>query len=403
MTGGTQGGGGPNNGFNDLTPNAPVHAAERWDPATQQWTVLAAEDVDRCYHSTAVLLPDGRVVSAGGGEYQPQTGVLQPNNPNDSHPNCQIFSPPYLFRGPRPVITSAPAAIQYGQTFEVATPDPQQIAQVSLIRLSSVTHSFDQNQRINFLRPTAKQTSVGVTAPPDPEVCPPGHYLLFLLNQSLVPSVARIVKIEGRPVAAVRPLARLSALQVLGPVEKDAAIASKAQRPPVIVGLSSTCPYGLAACWGGAYVALRRLAGVAMVRPIADVKDSVAILYLDHDGLPDIANWPKEFEKLANASYAWRGVEVTVQGDLVIREGNLVFAATVARPEVKLAPLEPADKVQLNLENGEPKALPDEERTAFENLSKRKGRSASAARATVTGPLKRVDGAFVLEVRRFEI
>jgi hypothetical protein len=136
---------------------------------------------------------------------------------------------------------------------------------------------------------------------------------------------------------------------------------------------------------------------------MADAKDSVAILYLDHDGLPDIANWPKEFEKRANASYAWRGVEVTVQGDLVSREGNLVFAATVARPEVKLAPLEAADKVQLNLENGAPKALPDEERTAFENLSKRKGSSASAARATVTGPLKRVDGAFVLEVRRFEI
>jgi len=352
VTGGTQGGGGPNNGFNDLTANAPVHAAERWDPATQQWTALAAEDVDRCYHSTAVLLPDGRVMSAGGGEYQPQTGVLQPNNPKDSHSNCQIFSPPYLFRGPRPVITSAPAAIQYGQTFEVGTPDPQQIAQVSMIRLSSVTHSFDQNQRINFLRPTARATSVGVTAPPGAEVCPPGHYLLFLLNQSLVPSVA---------------------------------------------------PYGLAACWGGAYVALRRLPGVAMVRPMADAKDSVAILYLDHDGLPDVANWPKEFEKLANASYAWRGVEVTVEGDLMSRAGNFVFAATVARPQVKLAPLEPADKVQLNLENGAPRALPEEERTAFENLSKRTGTSTSAVRATVTGPLKQVDGAFVLEVRKFEI
>ena len=403
VTGGTQGGGGPNNGFNDLTANAPVHAAERWDPATQQWTALAAEDVDRCYHSTAVLLPDGRVMSAGGGEYQPQTGVLQPNNPKDSHSNCQIFSPPYLFRGPRPVITSAPAAIQYGQTFEVGTPDPQQIAQVSMIRLSSVTHSFDQNQRINFLRPTARATSVGVTAPPGAEVCPPGHYLLFLLNQSLVPSVARVVKIEGQPVAAVRPVARLAALQVLGPVEKDAAIAAKAQRPPVIVGLSSTCPYGLAACWGGAYVALRRLPGVAMVRPMADAKDSVAILYLDHDGLPDVANWPKEFEKLANASYAWRGVEVTVVGDLVSREGNFVFAATAARPQVKLAPLEPADKVQLNLENGAPRALPEEERTAFENLSKRTGTSTSAVRATVTGPLKQVDGAFVLEVRKFKI
>lgn len=68
VTGGTRGGGGPNDGLNDLTPGQPVHEAELRDPTTGKWTELAAEAVDRCYHSTSVLLPDATVLSAEGGE-----------------------------------------------------------------------------------------------------------------------------------------------------------------------------------------------------------------------------------------------------------------------------------------------------------------------------------------------
>ena len=72
------------------------------------------------------------------------------------------------------------------------------------------------------------------------------------------------------------------------------------------------------------------------------------------------------------------------------------------RPDVTLAPLQPSDKVQLNTENGAPKPLPDEERTAFDNLSKLKESSTTPLSVAVTGPLKKVDDRFVLEVRRFE-
>ena len=97
VTGGTQGSGGETNGFNDLTPGQPIHAAELWNPKTGHWTVMASEDVDRCYHSTAILLPDATVLSAGGGEYAPRNDGVQ-NDPKDTHKDAQIFKPPYLFR-----------------------------------------------------------------------------------------------------------------------------------------------------------------------------------------------------------------------------------------------------------------------------------------------------------------
>jgi galactose oxidase len=196
VTGGTQGSGGPAGGFNDLTPGAPVHAAELWNPKTGKWTVLAAAAVDRCYHSTAVLLPDATVLNAGGGEYSPNNDGME-NPPDDTHKDAQIFSPPYVFTGSaRPEITTAPAEVTYGATFDVGTPNPADIGQVTWLRLSSTTHAFNGSQRINFLKFSATPTSVTVTAPASPNVCPAGYYMLFVLNRANVPSVAKIVRIK---------------------------------------------------------------------------------------------------------------------------------------------------------------------------------------------------------------
>ena len=93
MTGGTSG-----PGFNDAT--APVFAAEMWNPTTGNWTTMASAQTPRLYHSTAVLLPDGRILTMGGNGYQ----------------QTEIYEPPYLFKGTRPVISSAPTSVSYGQT-----------------------------------------------------------------------------------------------------------------------------------------------------------------------------------------------------------------------------------------------------------------------------------------------
>ena len=172
---------GPNNG------TRPVRPAEIWDPEQETWSIVAGMRLPRVYHSTSTLLPDGRVLVGGGGRPAP---VGQADRKE-----LEIDSPPYLFKGPRPTITSVPATVTYGGTFSVHTRDATSITDVNWIRLSSVTHEFDQNQRINKLSFSQAQDRLSVTAPSSGNLSPPGHYMLFILNRDGVPSVARIMQI----------------------------------------------------------------------------------------------------------------------------------------------------------------------------------------------------------------
>jgi hypothetical protein len=174
VTGGTSG-----SGFNNMT--TPVFQAEIWNPDTGAWTTMASATKPRLYHSSATLLPDGRVLTMGG------NGQVTP----------EVFSPPYLFKGARPVITSAPTAIGYGQSFAVQSAQAASIAKVTLIRLTSVTHAFNQNQRLNVLSFTPGTGALQVTAPASGNVAPPGHYLLFLVDTNGVPSIGSLVQLSA--------------------------------------------------------------------------------------------------------------------------------------------------------------------------------------------------------------
>ena len=180
-------------GFNVAPTDSRVLTAERWDPITEQWTSLASMSHHRVYHSTALLLPDGRILSAGSG--QPKAAGLTDDF------TAEIFTPPYLYRidgtlATRPTITDAPTDVSYGQAFTVQTPEAGTIARATWIRLSSVTHAFNQNQRLNNLTiAVSGASSILVTAPASPNLAPPGHYMLFLIDANGVPSVARIIRI----------------------------------------------------------------------------------------------------------------------------------------------------------------------------------------------------------------
>jgi hypothetical protein len=176
-------GGSSGSGFDDSTH--PVFPAEMWDPATGQFTVMASISVYRGYHSTALLLPDGRVLSAGG---------------NVGGANAQIFSPPYLSAGSRPTISDAPGSASYGQSILVSTPDAASIAQVTLLRIGSTTHTFDESQRFLRLAFTAQGNGLSVTMPASANLAPPGYYMLFILNGAGVPSVAKVVQLSGTAV-----------------------------------------------------------------------------------------------------------------------------------------------------------------------------------------------------------
>jgi hypothetical protein len=172
---------------------AAVHSAERWNPATESWTTMAREAAGRVYHSAAVLLPDGRVLSSGSGE---GAGVTYAN----SQFTAEIFTPPYLFNpdgslAARPTITAAPSVLTYGATFSVESPDAASVTRGTLVRLGSSTHSFNQGQHIYPLTFSADGSTLTAAGPGNPNLAPPGYYMLFLVNSAGVPSVSRMVRV----------------------------------------------------------------------------------------------------------------------------------------------------------------------------------------------------------------
>jgi hypothetical protein len=187
ITGGTTGG-----GFVDINEGHAAKAAELWDPkAPTTWTTLASASKMRVYHSVSLLLPDATVLSGASGDAF--AGPVEV----PAEKNHEIFSPPYLFKGARPTITSvSTSSVSYGGTFTVTTPNAAQITTVRWIHLGSVTHAFDAGQRADALPFTATATGVDVTVPASNQRNPPGHYLVFILNRNGVPSVGKIVQVH---------------------------------------------------------------------------------------------------------------------------------------------------------------------------------------------------------------
>ncbi len=320
-----------------------------------------------------------------------------------------------MSKGDRPHITGAPASVSYGETFQVDVSQPDDIGKVSWIRLASVTHSFNQNQRINFLEFQARAGTLAVTAPNSANICPLGHYMLFVLSKVGVPSVAKIIQIESAAVApavaaevperetlSLNPVVSGRGAQ-LDVVARQAAVAEVAKGTAVVLGITGTCPYGIAACWGGAHEALRGLEGVDLVSPIPNADDSTAEVFLVDQRLPALDRWNEQFRRIVNGTYELHGVEVKLQGVIEERDGQLSLAASGRRPSVQLAPLTPTDKIQWNRLAGIPKPLEDGEALAYERLAAASRDLADGRPVTVTGPLKQTDAGYRLQVRLFNV
>ncbi len=178
--------------------------AEIYNPATNTWTPAPTAQYARLYHSNALLLPDGRVLTNGG----------NPNRGNEEL-HLEIYSPPYLFMGPRPQIQNAPGNLTYGQTIQIQTPQAGNIQWVSLIRATATTHSCNTEQRLvdleinnftdNTLTATLLANESNTMLPPILQnaaqsvarnIAPPGWYMLFIVDGNGVPSVASWVQLN---------------------------------------------------------------------------------------------------------------------------------------------------------------------------------------------------------------
>ncbi len=179
--------------LNDEDASTASLSADLYNPGSNTMGSAGSNAVPRLYHTVSLLLPDGTVWVAGG---NPARGTYESS--------MEIYSPPYLFksdgtRATRPTISSAPGKIGYGSTFQVSTPDAANINTVVLMKDGASTHAFDWDQRMVVLNFSAGSGVLNITGPPNGNIAPPGYYMIFLMNNAGVPSVAKVLQVTSAP------------------------------------------------------------------------------------------------------------------------------------------------------------------------------------------------------------
>ena len=164
----------------------PRYVPEMFNPSTQTWTSLPAASVPRVYHQVSLLLPDGRVWTAGSTPSRSRWEL-----------RTEFFRPAY-YSATRPSISGPPSVGSYGGSITIPASNTSSISRASLVKCPDTTHHYDSNMRLLWLGVTSRTSSnVTVQAPLSANLAPPGYYYIHVINSSDIPSVARIVRIPG--------------------------------------------------------------------------------------------------------------------------------------------------------------------------------------------------------------
>ncbi|MCO4893143.1 DUF1929 domain-containing protein [Cupriavidus sp. WGtm5] len=181
----TVGGNAASNGYDNPHFDSELYNKPAGDP-TGTWIPMSPNTIQAGYHSSAILLPDATVLLS-----QDDMNPLAAS----TH-QAQVYSPPYLFKGARPNISSAPGTLSLGQTFTVGSSTPN-VSSVALVAPGAVTHGNDMHQRYIKLRYTKQGAkNLRVTLPASSSLVPPGYYMLFIIDSQGVPSVAKFVRVS---------------------------------------------------------------------------------------------------------------------------------------------------------------------------------------------------------------
>ena len=173
-------------GYEEPELSAELYSKPAGDP-TGTWNKVAPHTIQAAYHSTAILLPDATVLLSQDDMDSSAAAAFQHK--------AQVYSPPYLFRGAQPVITSAPATASYGQSFNVLT-NRSAMAGAVLVAPAATTHGNDMHQRVIKLQAQQLSNGLNVTVPASSALVPPGNYMLFVMDSAGIPSVAKFVQIS---------------------------------------------------------------------------------------------------------------------------------------------------------------------------------------------------------------
>ena len=160
---------------------------EIWNPETNRWTTMATGPEARLYHSTAILLQDGRVMTGGGGAPGPLT-----------QRNAALYSPPYLFKAGinnRLKITNGPSTVEWSRNMALTVNDGARVERVTMLAYGAATHSFNFGQRFNELSFSRNGNQINAQVPANPNHAPPGYYMVFALDVNNIPSTAFTIRI----------------------------------------------------------------------------------------------------------------------------------------------------------------------------------------------------------------